>query len=82
MSLLHDSIAQTRTLLTEEAERLHHAAVQSDDGQQAAYMARVVVEAEHAADALFSVMNAAQSYLDDPDAEAVMFPEGRPKVAA
>jgi hypothetical protein len=74
MSELHDAIAHARALLTAEAERLWHAAW-CGEGRDAACMARVAVNAEAAADALFDVLNAAKSYLDDDEAAAVMFPE-------
>lgn len=72
MSELHDSIARTRELLTTEAERLLNAAAYCGDGLNASYMTRVAVEAERAADTLFDVLNAAHSYLDDPDAGPAM----------
>lgn len=82
MSELHDSIARTRVLLAAEAERLHLAAFRADSAHNAAFFTRVAVRTEDAADALFAVLNAAHSYLDDKDAEAAMFPNGDGVVTA
>lgn len=74
-SELHESIARTRVLLRDVRSKLWMAAWNAD-GSDAANLAHVATEAEHAEDALFTVLNSAHAHFDDDDAREVMFRDG------
>ena len=66
------AVSALRTAFEDQAAALWSATHYDADGSDAAHLAFVSVACTTAADALFDVMNAAKSYLDDADALAVI----------
>ncbi len=73
----YEGLGAARANLDAMAEALHRAAWDAP-APEGAHMAAVAARCEVAADAIFTALNGAHSYLDDSEAFACMFPDGCP----